>query len=85
MFKDAKIYIAGHRGMVGAATYRALYSAGYKSLITRNHSELDLLDQATVNDFFKTERPDVAVIAAARVGGLTASDAAQASSVPSGA
>lgn len=72
MFKDAKIYIAGHRGMVGAATYRALDSAGYKSLITRNHSELDLLDQAAVNDFFKTERPDVAVIAAARVGGIHA-------------
>lgn len=74
MFKDAKIYIAGHRGMVGAATCRALNSAGYKILVTRNHSELDLLDQAAVNDFFKTERPDVAVIAAARVGGIHANN-----------
>lgn len=74
MYKDAKIYIAGHRGMVGAATLRALDSSGYKNLITRNRSELDLFDQAAVNDFFMTERPDVAVIAAARVGGIHANN-----------
>lgn len=72
MDKHSKIYIAGHRGMVGAATCRALQAAGYENRITRTHSELDLLDQAAVNTFFEAERPDVAVIAAARVGGIHA-------------
>jgi len=69
---DSKIYIAGHRGMVGAATCRALQAAGYHQIVTRNRSELDLLDQSAVNAFFEAERPEVAVIAAARVGGIHA-------------
>lgn len=74
MNQDSKIYIAGHRGMVGAATCRALQGAGYGNLVTRTRSELDLLDQAAVNAFFQAERPDVAVIAAARVGGIHANN-----------
>lgn len=74
MNKDSKIYIAGHRGMVGAATYRALQAAGYDQLVTRTHSELDLLDQAAVKAFYEEVHPDVAVIAAARVGGIHANN-----------
>lgn len=72
MDKHSKIYLAGHLGMVGAATCRALRSAGYANLLTRSRSELDLLDQSAVKAFFEAERPDVAVIAAARVGGIHA-------------
>jgi len=72
MDKNAKIYIAGHRGMVGGAVVRALEAQGYGSILTRTRSELDLLDQSAVNAFFEAERPDVAVIAAARVGGIHA-------------
>lgn len=72
MNQDSKIYIAGHRGMVGAATCRALQAAGYVNLLTRTHRELDLLDQSAVHAFFEAERPDMAVIAAARVGGIHA-------------
>lgn len=74
MKKDAKIYIAGHRGMVGGAVFRALEREGYSELRTARRSELDLLNQAAVEDFFQTERPDVAVIAAARVGGIHANN-----------
>ncbi len=74
MKKDAKIYIAGHRGMVGGAVLRAFERAGYGNLLTARRSELDLLNQAAVEDFFQTKRPDVAVIAAARVGGIHANN-----------
>jgi GDP-L-fucose synthase len=72
MDKLDKIYIAGHRGMVGGAVVRALQAEGFDSILTRTRSELDLMDQAAVNAFFEAERPDVAVIAAARVGGIHA-------------
>lgn len=74
MERDAKIYIAGHRGMVGSAVLRALAAQGYGTRLTRTRSELDLLDQSAVDAFFQTERPDVAVIAAARVGGIHANN-----------
>jgi GDP-L-fucose synthase len=74
MDKQDKIYIAGHRGMVGGAVLRALQAQGYESILTRTHSELNLLDQAAVRAFFEAERPDVAVIAAARVGGIHANN-----------
>ncbi len=71
-----KIYVAGHRGMVGSAVCRALAKAGYANTVVRTHSELDLLDPRAVRDFYAAERPDVAVIAAARVGGIGANSAA---------
>ncbi len=70
----AKIYIAGHRGMVGSAVVGALQAKGFENIITRTRSELDLLDQAAVRAFFAEEKPDVAVIAAAKVGGIHAND-----------
>lgn len=75
MNQNVKIYIAGHRGMVGSAVLRALEAEGYSALLTRSRSELDLLDQSAVDDFFQAERPDVAIIAAARVGGIHANHA----------
>ncbi len=74
MNKKAKIYIAGHRGLVGAAILRRLKSDGYQNLLTRTHSELDLKDQAAVHAFFKKERPEFVFLAAARVGGIYAND-----------
>ena len=75
-----KIYVAGHRGMVGSAVCRALASKdsplGECEIVVRSHSELDLLDPAAVRAFYEKERPDVAVIAAARVGGIGANSAA---------
>ena len=76
MEKTAKIFVAGHRGMVGSAVCRALAANGYANVVTRTHRELDLLDPAAVRAFYETERPDVAVIAAARVGGIGANSAA---------
>jgi len=72
--KDAKIYIAGHRGMVGSACWRALESAGYKNIIGKTSSELDLRDQKAVEHFITTEKPDVIIDAAAKVGGILAND-----------
>ena len=72
--KNAKIYIAGHRGMVGSACWRALTSAGYTNLIGKTFKELDLRDQKAVEDFIKTERPVAVIDAAARVGGILAND-----------
>lgn len=72
MHKDAKIFLAGHGGMVGAAVERALIAQGYKNLITRTRKDLDLTDQLAVNEFYQEEKPEVAVIAAARVGGIHA-------------
>lgn len=72
--KDAKIYIAGHRGMVGSACWRALSSAGYTNLIGITSKVLDLRDQNAVEDFVKTEKPVAIINAAARVGGILAND-----------
>jgi len=72
MNKNAKIYIAGHRGLVGGAVMRHLQSAGFTNLITRTHNELDLLDQQAVNDFFEKEKPEYVFLAAAKVGGIGA-------------
>jgi GDP-L-fucose synthase len=74
MEKNVKIYIAGHRGMVGSAIWRALEKAGYVNLIGRSSAELDLRSQRAVNEFFKSEKPDVVVDAAARVGGILANN-----------
>ena len=72
--KDAKIYIAGHRGMVGAASWRALERAGYNNLLGKTSKELDLRDQRAVNDFIQFERPEAVIDAAARVGGILANN-----------
>ncbi|MGN0875958.1 MAG: GDP-L-fucose synthase family protein [Kiritimatiellia bacterium] len=76
MDASSKIFVAGHRGMVGSACVRALKAAGYSKLVTRTHQELDLLDPKAVRDFYASEKPDVAIIAAARVGGIGANSAA---------
>lgn len=78
MHKTDRIYVAGHRGMVGSAVVRALAAAGYGNLVTRTHKELDLLDPAAVRRFYQDEKPDVAVICAARVGGIGANSAGNA-------
>ena len=70
--RNAKIYVAGHRGLVGSAIWKNLISRGYGNLVGRTHSELDLLDQSAVRDFFDRERPDAVVLAAAHVGGIWA-------------
>ncbi|MBX7240938.1 MAG: GDP-L-fucose synthase [Bacteroidia bacterium] len=74
MNPNAKIYIAGHRGMVGAAIVRALTHAGFENLVTRSSSELDLRNQAAVADFFQTEKPEYVFLAAAKVGGIHANN-----------
>ena len=70
MNKDSKIYVAGHRGLVGSAFIRRLEAEGYTNLITRSHDELDLLRQDQVEAFFKSERPEFVLLAAAKVGGI---------------
>lgn len=72
MDKSAKIYIAGHRGLVGSAILRKFQSEGYQNTITKTHSELDLTKQQLVEKFFNKEKPDYVIIAAARVGGIKA-------------
>ena len=74
MEKNAKIYIAGHRGMVGSAIYRHLLGKGYSNFILRTSSELDLRNQVAVDEFFETEKPDYVFLAAARVGGIIANN-----------
>lgn len=69
-----KIYIAGHRGMVGSAIVRELEKSGYKNLIFRSSAELDLINQTEVNNFFESEKPDIVIDAAARVGGILANN-----------
>lgn len=71
---DSKIYIAGHRGMVGSAISRRLHSLGYRNFVTRNRSELDLIDQSAVFAFLQLEKPDYIFLAAARVGGIQANN-----------
>ena len=67
-----RVYVAGHRGMVGSAIVRKLHDAGFTTIITRTHAELDLTEQSAVRDFFDKERPDYVVLAAAKVGGIYA-------------
>ena len=71
---DARIYVAGHRGLVGSAIWRALEQLGFRHLIGRTHAELDLLDQPAVYRFLKAERPEFVFVAAARVGGIHANN-----------
>lgn len=70
--KDSKIYVAGHKGLVGSAIWDNLKSRGYDNLVGRSHAELDLLDPVAVKEFFDRERPDAVVLAAAYVGGIMA-------------
>lgn len=74
MHTNTKIYLAGHTGLVGSAVHRALQAAGYTGVITRERSELDLTRQQELEDFFATERPEIVVLAAARVGGILANN-----------
>jgi GDP-L-fucose synthase len=74
MRSEDRVYVAGHRGLVGSAIMRRLTAAGCKHLITRTHDELDLIDQAAVRRFFEEERPDHVFLAAAKVGGIHANN-----------
>src|SRR5690606_15466000 len=74
MDKKSKIYIAGHKGMVGSAIWRQLEKSGYTNLIGKSSKELDLRDQIQVVEFFETENPDAVIDAAARVGGILANN-----------
>ncbi len=76
MEKNAKIYVAGHRGMVGSAIVRALENQGYTNIVTRTHKELDLTRQDKVEAFFEAEKPDYVFLAAAKVGGIVANSEA---------
>lgn len=75
MDQNAKIYVAGHRGLVGSALVRSLQNKGYANLLTRTHSELDLTCQTAVDQFFADDKPDYVFLAAAKVGGIHANDA----------
>ena len=72
MQKNSKIYVAGHRGLVGSAIVRALQAAGHTNIITRTRAELNLLNQTAVAEFFATEQPEYVFLAAAKVGGIMA-------------
>jgi len=72
VLQDSKIYVAGHRGLVGSAILRRLEAEGCKNLVLRTHKELDLTDQSAVRSFFERERPEIVVLAAAKVGGILA-------------
>ena len=72
--RNSKIFIAGHKGLVGSAILRGLKKKGYKNLITKDKSSLDLLDQKKVFNFLKKKKPDFIFIAAAKVGGILAND-----------
>jgi GDP-L-fucose synthase len=74
MEKNSKVYVAGHRGLVGSAIMRKLESKSYKNIICRTHKELDLTDQQAVNEFFVSEKPEYVFLAAAKVGGIFAND-----------
>ena len=75
---NAKIYVAGHRGMVGSAIVRELQRKGYNNLLLRTHAQLDLCNQSAVNNFFAQERPEYVFLAAAKVGGIVANQTAPA-------
>ena len=72
MDKQTKIYVAGHRGLVGSAIWNNLQQKGYTNLVGRTHAELDLLDGVAVRRFFDEERPEAVILAAAHVGGIMA-------------
>jgi len=72
--RDARIYVAGHRGLAGSALVRSLRAAGYENLVLRTHAELELTDAAAVREFFGSERPQAVILAAAKVGGILAND-----------
>ena len=72
--RNKKIYVAGHKGLVGSALVRKLEKEGFTKIITRSHAELDLTRQAEVEDFFEKEKPDYVILAAAKVGGIHAND-----------
>ena len=74
MFKNSKIYIAGHRGLVGSAIYENLQNKGYDNIVTRTHKELDLTNQIAVAAFFAEEKPEYVFLAAAKVGGIVANN-----------
>jgi GDP-L-fucose synthase len=74
MRPDSRIYVAGHRGLAGSAIVRRLEAQGYRHLIKRTHAELDLIDAAAVHAFFAREKPEVVLLAAAKVGGILAND-----------
>ncbi len=74
MNKNSKIYIAGHKGLVGSAIATNLKAKGYNNLVLRTHNELDLMNQVAVADFFKTEKPEYVILAAAKVGGIVANN-----------
>ena len=76
MEKNSKIYVAGHRGMVGSAIVRELRRQGYENLVFRTHKELDLTRQADVEAFFEAEKPEYVFLAAAKVGGIIANQSA---------
>lgn len=78
MNKNAKIYVAGHKGMVGSAILRELQRQGYHNFVLRTHKEMDLLRQDAVEEFFAAEKPEYVFLAAAKVGGIAANDAAPA-------
>ncbi len=79
MDKSARIYVAGHRGMVGSALVRRLSAGGYRNILTRTRAELDLADQAGVRRFFEQAKVDVVLLAAAKVGGILANSTLPAS------
>ena len=74
MGKNSRIYIAGHRGLVGSALMRRLAADGYTNLVTRTHAEVDLTEQQNVRTFFEKECPEYVFLAAAKVGGIVAND-----------
>ena len=74
MEPNSRIYVAGHRGLVGSALVRALQAKGYKTILTRTHQELDLINQAAVERFFEDTRPEFVFLAAAKVGGIFANN-----------
>ena len=74
MNNNSKIYVAGHRGMVGSAIVRHLTGSGFTNLILKTSAELDLRNQQSVNDFFKNEKPEYVFLAAAKVGGINANN-----------
>src|SRR3989344_2864979 len=74
MKPDSRVYVAGHRGLVGSAIVRRMQAGGYSDIIRRTHTELDLTDQRAVNEFFENEKPQFVFIAAAKVGGIYANN-----------
>ena len=76
MNPDSKIFVAGHRGMVGSAIVRRLQQRGYRNLVLRTHAELDLRRQEAVEQFFAAEHPEYVFVAAAKVGGIVANQSA---------